>query len=68
MLQYWKSANNLEKKLIKQYGFTLCTPNDVSVGLDFGHKRYVNLTRKKSGKVYHYGHEAKIEHAALCCM
>jgi len=47
--------------------FTLSTGGGINVGVDFAfEKYYVNLVRETTGKTWNYGHEAKVEHAALC--
>ena len=37
----------------------------IKVGLHFGFKKYVNLIRVTTGKVFKQGHATKVEHAAL---
>ena len=68
LLQYWDTASDAEKEVIRKYGFTLRTPNGVTVGLDFGHEKYVRLVRDKTGKIKQRGAKARVESEAYCRM
>jgi len=68
LLQYWDTASDAEKEVIRKYGFTLKTPNGVTVGLDFGHEKYVRLVRDKTGKIKRRGAKARVESEAYCRM
>jgi hypothetical protein len=65
LIQVWAKCSEAEKEFITRYSFTLTTANDVNVGLDFAHKKYVNSIRDTTGKIYQRGSDGKIEHAGL---
>lgn len=67
-LKFWDGASELEKDIIRKYGFTLETPNGVHVGMDFGFEKYVRLVRDQVGKIHRVGNELKLESAAMLRM
>ena len=64
--KFWEICSELDKEIIRRYGFTLLTGRGVNVGLDFCFEKYVNLVRDTTGKVSRAGIDQDIEHAGLC--
>jgi hypothetical protein len=42
-LVLWDTASDLDRCLIRKYGFTVETVNGVRVGLDYSHEKFVNM-------------------------
>jgi hypothetical protein len=66
IIKAWETASDLDKALIRRYGFTLQTENEVNVGLDFGHEKFVNIVRDTTGSESKRGNDLRIEHARQC--